>query len=348
MNKLDFIFSYHQLIEYLKEKSIDTHAIPVPSQQSLAHPFYLLIPKYYIDLIDWNNPQDPLMNMVLTSNLEADTKPYQLADPIGDQEKSPVPGIIHRYPDRCLLMLSNVCAVHCRFCFRRNLLDKNHADYKKSISYIRNHKEIWEVILSGGDPFMLTDHFLKLVMDQLRSIPHVKLIRFHTRTPAVYPARLTPDFIDILAQASPTIVVLHINHPREITPDFTDVVKRMRKAGIMLLSQTVLMKQVNNDPRILGTLFKHLVEIGVKPYYLHHLDLAAGTHHFRVSIEEGKSIMQNLRGHISGHCIPEYVIDVPGGLGKIPVSWFSHSHSKVYEATSFQKKHILYTDHFTS
>lgn len=344
MNKSDFIFSMAQLIQYLQDRGVDTTTIPALTNQAKAHPFYLLIPKYYVDLISWHNPHDPLMHMVLTNNLEHEVKSYELTDPIGDHSRSPVPGIVHRYPDRCLLMLTNMCAVHCRFCFRKNLLDKNEYDYSKSLEYIRDHKELWEVILSGGDPFMLTDFFLKKIMKDLRSIPHIKLIRFHTRTPAVYPSRVTDTLIHTIAEAAPTIVVLHINHPTEMTPEFIDAVSRMKKAGIMLLSQTVLMKNVNNDATILSTLFKSLMEHGVKPYYLHHLDLAQGTHHFRVSVQEGQSIMQKLRGNISGHCIPEYVIDVPSGLGKIPVSWFSHTHEHIYETTSFEGRHVIYRD----
>ena len=262
--------------------------------------------------------------MVLTDHLEQVELKSELDDPIGDLTHSPTPGIIHRYPDRCLLMLTNVCAVHCRFCFRKNILDKNTANLEKALLYIRSHAEIWEVIFSGGDPFMFTDHFMRSVICKLRAIPHIKMIRFHTRTPAVYPQKVTKELLASLQLATPCGVVLHVNHPKEVTSEFMEAVVKMRKTGAMMLSQTVLMKGVNDDDQILAALFKKLVECGVKPYYLHHLDLTKGTNHFRISVARGKEIMQKLRGHISGLCIPEYVIDTPGGYGKIPVFLFKH------------------------
>ncbi len=345
MNKQDFIFSIPQLKDYLKEKRWDIARITLPSKKELNNQFFLLVPKYYIDLINWYDPEDPLRKMVITSNLETDRHPYELEDPIGDQSHSPLPGIVHRYPDRCLLMLTNICAVHCRFCFRRNLLHNNKADFEKSIQYIEDHQELWEVILSGGDPFMFTDYFLEKVLNRLTKIKHIKTIRFHTRTPAVYPQRVTCEFLNIISKARPLTVVFHINHPREITDEFKKSVELLKNAGAMLLSQTVLMKGVNNNSETLSHLFKGLVEISIKPYYLHHLDLAEGTHHFRVPIEEGKSIMHKLRGNISGVCLPEYVIDTPGGYGKVPVFWFQHVSKNTYQTTSFEWKNIVYIDH---
>lgn len=345
MQKSDFIFSISKLADYLTEKGWDIDKVDLPKQNLSYKGFFLLIPTYYVDLINWYDADDPLRKMVLISDLESEIKPYELRDPIGDDPRSPTPGIIHRYPDRCLLMFTNVCAVHCRFCFRKNLLETKKADFAKSISYIAKHKKIWEVILSGGDPFMFTDHFLKVVTQKLRGIEHVKMIRFHTRTPAVYPQRITKEFLRVLSQAAPVVVVVHINHPREITKQFISSVKRMRQRNIMLLSQTVLMKGVNNDAATLASLFRSLVEIGIKPYYLHHPDLAAGTDYFRVSVAEGKRIMQTLRGNVSGVCIPEYVIDTPGGYGKIPVFWFRHTGKKRYEAVNFEGRTIVYTDH---
>jgi lysine 2,3-aminomutase len=344
MNKNDFIFSLPQLKEYLiSQKKNSEH---VPKMLDDKSNFYLLIPRYYLNLIDWDNSNDPLMKMVVTSSLESENKQYEISDPIGDHEHSPVEGIVHRYPDRCLLMLTNICAVHCRFCFRKNLLTTHKADYTKSIDYIKNHKEIWEVILSGGDPFMLTDFFLNKVLTDLRKIPHVRIIRFHTRTPVVYPQRITKTFVSILKNFLPLTIVFHINHPKEITKEFTAVAKQLQKAGCLLLSQTVLMKDINNDPKILEKLFKGLVINTIKPYYLHHLDIAKGTDHFRVSVEEGKEIMQKLRGKISGTCLPEYVIDIPGGMGKVPVFWFHSRTAHVYESVSFEGKKISYEDPF--
>lgn len=343
MNKQDFVFSVAQLKEYLIAKGWDMARMEKVAAWP-EHQFNLLIPNYYIDLIDWYDEADPLRKMVLTSNLEQDIQEYEVVDPIGDEAHSPVPGIVHRYPDRCLLMLTSACAVHCRFCFRKNLLSSNAAHYQKCMEYLKEHTELWEVILSGGDPFTFTDAFMEKVIRDIRAIPHIKMIRFHTRTPVVYPARVNEEFIAAMGAAKPYTVVLHINHPREITPAFIASVQRLREAGGLILSQTVLMKGVNDTADILASLFKRLVEIGVKPYYLHHLDAAAGTHHFRTSVEAGRQIWQKLRGHISGTCIPEYVIDTPGGYGKIPVFWFQHVSERKYKATSFEGKSLIYFD----
>ncbi len=342
MNKQDFVFSVAQLKEYLTSKGWDLSRMDEGIWQE--HGFNLLIPKYYIDLIDWYDESDPLRRMVLTSNLEQNIQEYEVADPIGDESHSSVPGIVHRYSDRCLLMLTSACAVHCRFCFRKNLLSSNAAHYQKCMAYLTAHSELWEVILSGGDPFTFTDSFMEKVIRDIRAIPHIKMIRFHTRTPAVYPERVTDSFINAIKTAAPFTIVLHINHPREVTPAFIASVRRLREAGALVLSQTVLMKGVNDSADILADLFKKLVEIGVKPYYLHHLDAAAGTHHFRISVEAGKKIVQELRGHISGTCIPEYVIDTPGGYGKIPVFWFRHTSAGDYSAVTYEGKTLWYFD----
>lgn len=343
MSKQDFVFSVAQLKEYLSSKGWDVSRMK-KSGMWPEHGFNLLIPKYYVDLIDWYDETDPLRKMVLTSNLEAEIHEYEVADPIGDESHSPVPGIVHRYPDRCLLMLTSACAVHCRFCFRKNLLTSNTAHYQKCFDYLKNHEELWEVILSGGDPFTFTDAFMEKVIRDIRAIPHIKMIRFHTRTPAVYPKRVNDRFLEVLSPAAPCTIVIHINHPREITPEFIAAVQKLCATGALLLSQTVLMKGINDKAQTLEQLFKGLMEIGVKPYYLHHLDPAAGTHHFRISVEAGKKIMEQLRGHIAGTCIPEYVIDTPGGYGKIPVFWFQHTAEKTYEAISFEGKTIRYVD----
>jgi lysine 2,3-aminomutase len=342
MNRDDFVFSAAELKEYVKKKFPNSYFL-IPNDD-VKGGFNLLIPKYYVDLIDWNDPDDPLAKMVVTSDLEGDVKKYEMDDPIGDKPHSPVPGIVHRHRDRCLLMLTNVCAVHCRFCFRKNLLDRHTYDFSKSIEYIRLHPEIWEVILSGGDPFMFTDHFMELVITKLREIPHVKMIRFHTRTPVVYPKRVTDNLVSILGKAKPYIVVLHINHEREITPFFCRAVADMQKNGALLMSQSVLLKGVNDNAGSLANLFRKLVETGVKPYYLHHLDPAPGNHHFRISVEAGKELYKQLRQKVSGVCVPEYMIDVPGGYGKFPVDQFQRIDEKTYQLETTDGNVITYID----
>lgn len=341
MKREDFVFSAFELRAYLlsKKTTIAQQLLPV------EHPFRLLIPKYYIDLINWQDPNDPLMKMVLTSNLEQDVRTYEVEDPIGDKPHSPVAGIIHRHKNRCLLMLTNVCAVHCRFCFRKNMLNDNRADMKAAIEYINATSSIEEVILSGGDPFTFPDAFMKSVVTKLGAVEHVRMIRFHTRTPVVYPARITDAFLDSLTDQTPTTVVLHINHAREITPEFFQCVQKMKKAGIMLLTQTVLMRGVNDSVEQLSTLCTRLVEMGIKPYYLHHLDAAAGTHHFRISLSAGRALYAGLRANVAGIAVPLYVIDLPGGYGKYPVDMFSHVKNGEYEVTLHDGRVHTYIDY---
>ena len=341
MKREDFVFSVAQLREYLRLKNIPI----APGLLSEEHPFRLLIPTYYVDLINWQDPNDALMKMVLTSNLEQDVRPYEVEDPIGDKPHSPVPGVIHRHKNRCLLMLTNVCAVHCRFCFRKNMLNDNRADMPAAMDYIKATDSIEEVILSGGDPFTFPDVFMKSVVTKLGAVEHVRMIRFHTRTPVVYPARVTESFQAALVGHTPTTVVLHINHVREITPEFVSSVYTMKKAGIMLLSQTVLMKGVNDSVEDLSALMRGLVECGVKPYYLHHLDAAAGTHHFRISLSAGRALYAGLRASISGIAVPLYVIDLPGGYGKYPVDMFVQMKKGEYEVTLHDGRRHTYIDY---
>ncbi|MBI4004762.1 KamA family radical SAM protein, partial [Candidatus Roizmanbacteria bacterium] len=339
MKRDDFVFSLQELREYLQLKNLDVED---------DNNFSLLIPKYYINLINWKNKHDPLRKMVMISNLEKQVKDYELTDPIGDKKHAPVSGIVHRHKDRCLLMLTSSCAVHCRFCFRRSMLASNKVHLKQSMQYITDHSELWEVILSGGDPFMLTDSFLQTVIRRLKKIKHIKTIRFHTRVPAVYPQRITESFLRIIRKSHPCTVAIHINHPREITEEFNQAVAKLQKTGAMLLSQTVLMRDINNNVDVLEQLFRQLVETGVKPYYLHHLDMTTGTNHFRISVEEGKNLIQQLRNRMSGICMPEYVIDIPGGYGKVPVMWFHHIAPRKYQAKDFEGRTVVYTDHYSS
>lgn len=341
MLKKDFVFSISDLKKYLSEKGFQHVILPLDYN---ADNFFLLIPKYYLDLINWDDTNDPLLKMVLTSNLEKDIKKYELEDPIGDKKNTPVPGIIHRHNDRCLLNLTSACAIHCRFCFRKKLLSGSKINIDKSIKYIRAHTEIWEVIFSGGDPFILTDHFLQSVITKLQSIPQVKVFRFHTRTPVVYPKRITNNLISILKKIKSSTVVLHINHPKEITGEFIRTVNKLKKATTHLLSQTVLLKGVNDSSEILTELYRKLVEIGVKPYHLYHLDFTAGTDHFRVSIKSGKNIFQQLRNSLSGVCLPTYVVDIPGGYGKVPVLSLVKTSTNSYQGKTYDGKDVTYAD----
>jgi lysine 2,3-aminomutase len=277
------------------------------------------------DLIDRADPNDPIARQFMPTIAELATTPDERADPIGDDAHSPVEGIVHRYPDRVLLKLVNVCAVYCRFCFRREMVgpgkqmlspDKIDA----ALAYVRSRPEIWEVILTGGDPLVLSARRLGEIIKRIAAIQHVKIVRFHTRLPVVAPDKITPSLIRaMMAPGKTTYVALHANHPRELTPAARAACARIIDAGIPMVSQSVLLRGVNDDVETLSTLMRAFVECRIKPYYLHHGDLAPGTSQFRTTIAEGQALMRALRGRVSGLAQPAYVLDIPGGYGKVPV-----------------------------
>jgi lysine 2,3-aminomutase len=277
-------------------------------------------------LIDLADPHDPIARQFVPDPAELDVQPDEAADPIGDDAHSPVEGLVHRYPDRVLLKLVNVCAVYCRFCFRREMIGpgKPNALSKDSLAaalaYIGAHREIWEVILSGGDPLVLSPRRLAAVMKRLGAIEHVRIVRVHTRVPAVDPARITPALVRALkASGKTTYVVLHANHARELTCAARAACARIIDAGVPMLAQSVLLEGVNDDADTLGALMRAFVECRIKPYYLHHLDRAPGTAHFRTTMAHGQELMRALRTRYSGLCQPTYVTDGPDGEGKVPV-----------------------------
>ena len=277
-------------------------------------------------LIDHGDPVDPIARQFVPDAAELVTTPEERADPIGDQAHSPVEGIVHRYPDRVLLKAVHVCPVYCRFCFRREMVGPqglgtlDPAALAAAFDYIRGHGEIWEVILTGGDPLVLSPRRLGEILSQLAEIEHVKIVRFHTRVPVVDPQKIDAALIAALKTSGKTIyVALHANHPRELTAEARSACARLVDAGIVMVSQSVLLRGVNDNPDVLAELMRAFVETRVKPYYLHHPDLAPGTSHFRLSIEEGQKIVASLRGRISGLCQPTYILDIPGGYGKVVI-----------------------------
>ena len=277
-------------------------------------------------MIDTADPHDPIARQFIPDAAELVTTPDELADPIGDDTHSPVPGIVHRYPDRLLLKLVHVCPVYCRYCFRREMVGPNgrgtltSQEIENALEYIREHKEVWEVILTGGEPLLLSARRLRSVMKALAEISHVKIVRVHTRTPAVAPERITPELIRALkASGKATYVVAHINHARELSDAARAACARLVDAGIPMLSQSVLLRGVNDTAQALEDLLRALVECRIKPYYLHHGDLAPGTSHLRTGIDEGQQLMRSLRGKLSGIAQPAYVLDIPGGAGKVPI-----------------------------
>jgi lysine 2,3-aminomutase len=277
-------------------------------------------------LIDRDDRNDPIARQFIPTADELITYPGESADPIGDHAHSPVDGIVHRYPDRVLFKLVHVCAVYCRFCFRREMVGPGKdtalsADaYTSALDYIRSHPEIWEVILTGGDPLILSARRLAQIMRDISGIDHVKIIRIHTRVPVVDPARISDEIVAALkVENATTWLALHANHPRELTNEARAACADIVNAGIPMVSQSVLLRGVNDDAATLEGLMRAFVECRIKPYYLHHGDLAPGTAHLRTTIEHGQSLMRALRGRVSGLCQPEYVLDIPGGHGKSPI-----------------------------
>ena len=278
------------------------------------------------DLIDPDDPNDPIARQFIPDPAELVRQPEERADPIGDDVFSPVEGLVHRYPDRVLLKLVYTCPVYCRFCFRREMVGPDGRpgltarQRAAAYDYIRAHPQIWEVILTGGDPLVLPASRLRKAVEALAAIDHVKIIRIHTRVPAVAPERITAEMVDaIKAPGKATYVVLHANHPRELSEAARAACAQIIDAGIPMLSQSVLLKGVNDDAEVLAELMRAFVACRIKPYYLHHADLAPGTAHLRTSIEAGQELMRHLRGRISGLCQPAYMLDIPGGAGKVPI-----------------------------
>jgi len=278
-------------------------------------------------LIDPNDPNDPIARQFIPDAAELLRLPEEREDPIGDAAHSPVEGIVHRYPDRVLLKAVHVCPVYCRFCFRREMVGPQGLGtlpsqaMEAAFAYIAAHPEIWEVILTGGDPLVLSPRRLASIIERLASISHVKIVRFHTRVPVVEPERVDDALIAALkASGKTTYLALHANHPRELTETARSACARLVDSGIVMVSQSVLLKGVNDDPDTLASLMRAFVENRIKPYYLHHPDLAPGTSHFRLTIEEGQALVATLRGRISGLCQPAYILDIPGGHGKTVIS----------------------------
>jgi lysine 2,3-aminomutase len=293
--------------------------------QDVAARYAVAITPAVAALIDPTHAHDPIARQFIPDARELQQTPEENIDPIGDHAFTPVEGIVHRYPDRVLLKLVNACAVYCRFCFRREMVGPGRGGLSPralaaALDYIRAHPQIWEVILTGGDPLVLSARRLKAVMTELAAIDHVKVLRVHTRVPVVAPERVSAALVAALqVNKKASYVVLHANHPRELSKKARVACARLIDAGIPMLAQTVLLRGVNDDAQTLGALMRTLVECRIKPYYLHHADLAPGTAHLRTTIAEGQALMRALHGRTSGLCQPAYVLDIPGGYGKSPI-----------------------------
>jgi lysine 2,3-aminomutase len=287
----------------------------------IAERYPFRINPYYFSLIE--GPGDPVWRQVIPDVLEL-SDDFGSPDPLAEEPLSPVPHLIHRYPDRVVLLVSNQCAAYCRFCMRKRRVGKGVPAFgagrlAEAAAYLRRHPEVRDVILSGGDPLMLETGELEEILRALRAISHVEILRIHTRAPCTLPHRITASLVEMLRGFSPLYVNVHFNHPREITAASAAACARLADAGIPLGNQSVLLKGVNDSPGVLKTLFRRLLEMRVRPYYLHHPDPVRGTGHFRPSVQAGLRVMADLQGHTSGMCLPHYVIDVPGGGGKVPL-----------------------------
>ncbi|TIS53633.1 KamA family radical SAM protein [Mesorhizobium sp.] len=293
--------------------------------QAAATRHKVRIPKTYLDLIDWSDPADPIRAQVIPSPDELAEQEGELDDPIADHEFSPVPRLTHRHADRVLLFPTYQCAVYCRFCFRKESLTSigrgySHAALDEAFAYIEAHPKIREVILTGGDPLSLPDKALAEIRARIEAVPHVRLLRIHTRVPVALPSRITSGLVAALQGRLMVTVVTHFNHPREITDTAEQACRTLRQAGFVLLNQSVLLKGVNDTVEVLEELCRELMyRLGVKPYYLHHGDLARGMAHRRTTIAEGQALVSALRQRLSGICNPVYVLDLPQGGGKVPL-----------------------------
>jgi lysine 2,3-aminomutase len=298
----------------------------LPALERVAAQYAVAITPALVELIDPSDPADPIALQFLPQEAELEVGAVESADPIGDAAHSPVEGIVHRYPDRVLLKITHTCATYCRFCFRREMVGPDGlkplttAQLDAALAYVAERPQIWEVIVTGGDPLVLSPRRLRDLMDRLGGIDHVKVVRFHTRVPAVDPAAVTDELVAALKTPGKAVyVALHANHPRELNPAARAACARIIDAGLPMVSQTVLLRGVNDDPEILGALMRAFVETRIKPYYLHQGDLAVGTAHLRTTVAEGQALMKAMRGRFSGLCQPTYVLDIPDGHGKVPI-----------------------------
>ena len=288
-------------------------------QSETAQKYPFQVSPYYASLI--HEEGDPIWNQCVPDPRELEAC-GQDDDPLDETLHSPVAGLIHRYPDRVVLLVSNSCPVYCRFCMRKRKVGQHQDDpgsLEQALEYIAATPAVHDVLLSGGDPLMLSDDVLETVLTRLRRIPHVSIIRIGTRMPVTQPERITPELCRMLHRFHPLYINTHFNHPREITDQSTRACALLADAGIPLGNQTVLLAGVNDDPQIMAELMTDLLAIRVRPYYLHQMDLVRGTAHFRVPVSRGLEIIRSLRGHISGLAVPQYVIDLPGGKGKVPI-----------------------------
>ena len=285
----------------------------------------LAITPHFFNLIDRDDPQCPIRRQVIPRIEESHIEPGEMADPVGEEKTSPVPGIVHRYPDRVLFLVTDRCAAYCRYCTRSRLVSNAqaydfHPELEAGIAYIAAHPEIRDVLLSGGDPLLLSDVKLDQLLSRLRAIPHLEVIRIGSRIPVFLPQRITPELCDVFKRNGPIWLNIHTNHPHECTRELAEACDRLALAGVPLGNQSVLLRDVNDDSVVLRSLVHRLLQMRVRPYYLYACDLIEGSSHLRVPVERGIELIRSLRGHTTGFAIPQFVIDAPQGGGKIPIN----------------------------
>jgi lysine 2,3-aminomutase len=315
------ITSLDQLQRLLPTLTPEEYAGTLLANTKLA----LAITPYFFNLIDAADELCPIRRQVIPRIEETETAPWEMSDPCGEDAHSPVPGLVHRYPDRVLFLVTDRCAAYCRYCTRSRLVSNAagydfHPQFDQQLEYIRQTPQIRDVLLSGGDPLLFSDAKLEHLLGRLRDIPHVEFIRIGSRIPIFLPQRITPEFCGMLKRFHPLFMSIHSNHPRELTTEVRDALGRLADAGIPLGNQSVLLRHVNDDPEIMKAHVQKLLMCRVRPYYIYQCDLIAGSAHLRTSVRRGLAIMEKLRGHTTGYAVPQYVIDAPGGGGKVPVS----------------------------
>ncbi len=285
----------------------------------------LAITPYFFNLIDRHDPDCPIRKQVIPRIDESIVSQEEMLDSLGEDEHSPVPGLVHRYPDRVLFLVTDRCASYCRYCTRSRLVsnaqDYNfHPEYEQALRYIEAHPEVRDVLLSGGDPLLLSDKKLDHLLGRLRAIKHVEFIRIGSRIPVFLPQRITPELCEVFKKHGPIWMSIHVNHPKEATQELKDACERLSFAGVPLGNQSVLLRGVNDDVEVMKALVHRLLRMRVRPYYLYQMDLITGGAHFKADVRKGIEIIQALRGHTTGYAVPQYVIDAPGGGGKVPIN----------------------------
>ena len=292
--------------------------------RSVLSTLRMAITPYYLSLIDPNNPKDPVRRQCIPTALETNIASADLLDPLHEDEDSPVPGLTHRYPDRVLFLITDMCSMYCRHCTRRRFAGQKDDEspqerIERALEYIERTPEVRDVLLSGGDSLMVSDAKLEYIISRLRAIPHVEIVRLGTRTPVVCPQRITPELCEMLKKYHPIWINTHFNHPNEVTPEAIEACNRLANAGVPLGNQSVLLRGVNDCVHVMKKLVHCLVKMRVRPYYIYQCDLSMGLEHFRTPVSKGIEIIEGLRGHTSGYAVPTFVVDAPGGGGKTPV-----------------------------